>query len=164
MFLGGDCADHGSEWRPTQYVSLPKDIRPSPLPVLYPETCPGSAFASIHRFRREGVSPEDDIDALTHPFCFPIEEASYNVEEARQSVEYLSEFDAHEDILVMIAHDSSMLEVVDFFPEGTANAWKQKGWREKGMWRFLADFTVAVKEQIESETIDEFRRAEAIVR
>ena len=148
IFLGGDCAHHGSEWRPTEYLPLPGDIKPSPLPALCPSICPGSLFTTIHRFHDESaVSPEDDTAAMTHPFCTPIDDAAYNGAEARESVEHMSEFDAHENILVMIAHDNTMLDVVDFFP-CLANDWKKKGWKENGHWKFLGDFHEVVKEKL----------------
>ena len=150
MFLGGDCAHHGSEWRPTEYLPLPRDIQPSPLPALCPNVCPGSLFTSIHRFHDESAaSPEDDTAAMSHPFCTPVDDVAYNGAEARESVEHMSEFDAHENILVMIAHDNTMLDVVDVFP-CLANDWKKKGWKEKGHWKFLGDFHEVVKEKLKS--------------
>ena len=56
--------------------------------------------------------------------------------------------DGHDNVLVMLAHDDTMLDIVDKFPNGTANEWKKKGWREKGMWRFLGDFAEAVEEKV----------------
>lgn len=52
-------------------------------------------------------------------------------------------FDADDDIFVIMAHDSSLMDVVDFFPK-SANNFKNKGWKEKGRWAFLKDFAVAV--------------------
>lgn len=150
IFLGGDCAHHGSEWRPTQYLPLPEEIKPSPLPALYPGACPGSLFAPLHRFHHDDAAPhERDIDAMTHPFCTPANGSSHNEAAAMESTDHMAEFDAHDNILTMIAHDNAMLNIVDLFPRGTANEWKKKGWREKGMWRFLADFQEAVKERME---------------
>ena len=148
MFLGGDCADHGSEWRPTKYLPLPKEIKPSPLPRLYPGACPGSIFASIHRFHEGGTSFDEDIEAVNRPFCTPTDEACDDVTKARETIDYMSDFDAQENVLIVNAHDSTMLDIVDFFPNGSANDWKEKGWREKGMWRFLADFKGAVEEEM----------------
>ena len=149
MFLGGDCAHHGAEWRPTEYLPLPDEIKPSPLSAYSPNVCPGSLFTSIHRFHDESASsPEHDVAAMTHPFCTPSDEGAYNGAEARESVDHMSEFDAHENILVVIAHDNTLLDIVDFFPH-SANDWKDKGWREKGLWEFLGDFHEAVKEQVE---------------
>ena len=47
----------------------------------------------------------------------------------------------------MLVHDDTMLDIVDKFSNDTANDWKKKGWREKGMWRFLGDFAEAVEEK-----------------
>jgi hypothetical protein len=44
----------------------------------------------------------------------------------------------------MIAHDHTLLDVVDFFPK-EANDWKAKGWKEEGRWRFLKGFRKAVE-------------------
>ncbi|RYP14634.1 hypothetical protein DL765_006249 [Monosporascus sp. GIB2] len=63
---------------------------------------------------------------------------------AEQSLEGVMEFDAHENILVVLAHDTSLREVLGFFPQN-ANDWKKKLWHDKGRWRFLADFEAGLK-------------------
>lgn len=153
IFLGGDCADHGSEWRPTKHVPLPKEIKPSPLSLRYPGACPGSIFASIHRFHGEGAPFDGDINAINRPFCTPTDDACDDVTRARKTIDYMSEFEAHENVFIIVAHDNTMLDIVDFFPNGSANDWKEKGWREKGMWRFLADFKGAVEEKVGSSVV-----------
>lgn len=50
----------------------------------------------------------------------------------------MEEFDANENVFTVIAHDLSLIGVVDLFPK-TANAWKEKGWAEKGRWEFLKE-------------------------
>lgn len=57
--------------------------------------------------------------------------------------------DGKENVLVMIAHDEHMLDVVTCFPKGKANGWKAEGWKEKGAWMFLGDFEEAVREREE---------------
>ena len=89
---------------------------------------------------------------MTHPFFTIRDEASHNGAEARESVEHMGDFDADDNILTMIAHDNTMLEVVDFFPKASANDWKKKGWREKGMWQFLRDFHGAIKEDVSNKS------------
>ena len=151
MFLGGDCAHHGSEFRPTEYLPLPDNITPSPLPKLYPNICPGSLFASVHRFNDESTTvAAHQTAAMTHPFCTPTDVAAHNGAEARESVDHMSEFDVHENVLVMIAHDNTMLDLVEFFPR-SANDWQKKGWKERGLWKFLGDFTEAVRDQAEDQ-------------
>ena len=73
------------------------------------------------------------------------ENAAHDVKAAMESVAKMGEFDAHENILCMIAHDDTMVNVVGTFPNTLANDWKSKGWREKGMWKFLADVGEAVE-------------------
>ena len=153
IFLGGDCGHHAGEWRPTQYLPLPDEIKPSPLPAVHPTTCPGSLFTRIHRFYHENVPlPQSDEDAVTHPFFTVRDEFSHNGAEARESVEHMCDFDAHDNVLTMVAHDKTMLDIVDFFPKASANDWKSKGWREKGMWQFLGDFHKAVTDDTEERS------------
>ena len=54
------------------------------------------------------------------------------------------EADAQGKVLVVMAHDDSLLPVMDFFPK-SANDFMTKGWVEKGRWLFLKDFAKAVK-------------------
>jgi hypothetical protein len=56
--------------------------------------------------------------------------------------------DARPDVFVVLSHDNSMDPVegkegvIKFFPE-TANAWKEKGWKDSVYWRFLETGNVA---------------------
>ena len=138
IFLGSDCAHHGGEIRPTPYLPLPASLTPSPVPKLHPTVCPGSLFTSIHRLH---PSPSTS----TEPFMLVGKDASHDVDVARDSVSKMSEFDAHANVLMMIAHDDSMVDVVGTFPHTLANGWKGKGWREEGLWRFLVDYEPAVR-------------------
>ncbi len=138
IFLGGDCAHHGAEFRPTQHLPLPKSLSPSPLPRTHPGMCPGSLFANVHRLHPSSSS-------TTEPFLLAAENAAHDYQAARDSIEKIGEFDAHENILTMIAHDDTMVNVVGTFPKILANDWKSKGWREKGLWRFLGDLAGAVE-------------------
>ena len=44
----------------------------------------------------------------------------------------MGEFDAHENVLTMIAHDDTMVNVVGTFPNTSANDWKKKGCEGEG--------------------------------
>lgn len=39
---------------------------------------------------------------------------------------------------MLIAHDTTLESVVDVFPE-KANGWRERGWQERGRWRFVRD-------------------------
>ncbi|KAF2219784.1 hypothetical protein BDZ85DRAFT_243016 [Elsinoe ampelina] len=58
--------------------------------------------------------------------------------QAEETLEKLRAFDARDDVLVVLAHDASLLDVVDVFPR-KANGWRRKGWGEKGRWGFLRE-------------------------
>ena len=65
--------------------------------------------------------------------------ASYYVDPpvAQKSIRALAEFDADPNVLVAIAHDPASLDVFTFFPNGTMNDWKEKGWKEAVHWGFV---------------------------
>lgn len=59
---------------------------------------------------------------------------------ANESINSMKEFDASEDVLVCLAHDPTLLEVLPVMNDRrgeTLNDWKQKDMKEKLRWRFL---------------------------
>lgn len=38
--------------------------------------------------------------------------------------------------MVVVAHDASIGDVLELFPE-TLNDWKEKGWKEEMLWKFM---------------------------
>lgn len=132
IFMGGDIAHHGGEFRPTKYIPLPENIVPSPLVAPYTRqapVCPGSIFETINPQR-----------SSTEPFYkITSQGVHHDAKKTQDSIEKLYEFDAQQDIFVNVAHDTSLYDVVEFFPK-TANGWSQKRWKQEGRWRFLRDF------------------------
>ncbi|KAF2994365.1 hypothetical protein E8E13_001363 [Curvularia kusanoi] len=137
IFMGGDIAHHGGEFRPSSYMPLPQEIDLHPLSQKvfgsHP-VCPGELFLSIHpnKSRTEPFFNPTTVDGAWH-FC---------AAEAKQSIEKLTEFDAYEDIMPIIAHDNSMIGIVEFYPK-TANHWRLKGWKTRSRWGFLKSFNVS---------------------
>ncbi|KAJ4982687.1 metallo-beta-lactamase superfamily protein [Stagonosporopsis vannaccii] len=137
IFMGGDACHYCGEFRPTQYLPIPATISPSPIsdpPFTPGGFCPGSLFQAIH-----------PLKSTTQPFYRPKEDPGLlqDYVETQTTIEKLTEFDANSNVLTIIAHDRSLLDVLDFYP-ASANDWKEKGWRQAGMWRFLADFKLAI--------------------
>jgi glyoxylase-like metal-dependent hydrolase (beta-lactamase superfamily II) len=133
IFMGGDIAHHGGEFRPTQYLPLPKVVSlGAPFSKNAP-VCPGEIFEAIHRNK-----------SSTEPFYVPTPGVHADVAETTRSIEKLYEFDADERIFVNIAHDISIYDMLEYYPK-TANGWSGKGWKEEGRWRFLKDFEEAAK-------------------
>ncbi|KIW17975.1 hypothetical protein PV08_05170 [Exophiala spinifera] len=123
---------------------MPGVMRPSkamPMPDTLPEFCIfndnisppwlGSDYTCCHRAPQEAKS--------TPFFTVTLSEHSYyhNPVEAQASVEAVMEFDADPNILVIIAHDPTPRSVCEFFPHGTLNGWRSKGWKTKMHWGFL---------------------------
>ena len=131
IFMGGDIAHHGAEFRPTQYLPLPETV---PAFSKNVPVCPGSMFEAIHRNK-----------SSTEPFYVPVSDGvHHDSAEATRSIEKLYEFDAHDNVFVNIAHDMTIYDVVEYYPK-TANGWSQKGWKQDGRWRFLQDLEEAAK-------------------
>ena len=61
---------------------------------------------------------------------------------AQESVDRLEDFDANQNVFVCIAHDGGLLDVVDWFPNGTLNNWQQKGWKARSQWGFLNELPI----------------------
>lgn len=76
--------------------------------------------------------------AYTEPFLVCKGAVTHDVE-TRETIEKVQVLDASEDVLVVMAHDQSLMDVVGFWPE-SANEWKVKGWKGRGLWGFLEDF------------------------
>lgn len=139
ILMGGDACHHGGEFRPSKYLPLPAMISPNPLNKSSPQPCPGSLF--------EHLLPERDptkefyrIARFTNGTGI-----SHDPDEAERTIEKVQEADCQDNVLVVMAHDDVLLDVVDFFPK-YANDFVEKGWQGKGRWAFLKDFREAVQQ------------------
>lgn len=138
--MGGDVCHFGGSYRPTEYVPLPATI-PSEVPLdsRFSNPCPCSVFTACHR---------DPEDARTTPFYHVTQvPGGWYVDPvvAQKSVDRLEEFDADENVFVCVAHDGGLVPVCDWFPNGTLNDWKVKGWKEKSKWGFLNELPIGGK-------------------
>ncbi|KAF7928488.1 uncharacterized protein EAE98_005544 [Botrytis deweyae] len=120
VFMGGDACHHGGEFRPSPYHPLPEFLTPARMPS-YGITC-------------SAIARRDDGKQVAH-----------DVDEAERTIEKVMEVDASDEVLVVMAHDETLKDVVSFFPR-YANGFRENGWAEKGRWLFLRDFVGAVKD------------------
>ena len=67
-----------------------------------------------------------------------------DLDEAIKTIGKVMEVDSQQQVLVVIAHDDSLIGIVDFFPK-YADGFAEKGWVAKSTWAFLNDFKGAVK-------------------
>ncbi|KAK5213157.1 hypothetical protein LTR41_000736 [Exophiala xenobiotica] len=134
VFLGGDVCHHGGVIRPTKSIPLPDEIpEEAVLDKAIPRPCLCTAFLSSH---------PDQANGRTTPFLKVTggPESWYrDPETSRKSVQALEEFDADPNVLVVIAHDPTSLEVFDFFPNGSMNDWQKNGWKQASHWGFLSE-------------------------
>ncbi|KAF2492421.1 Metallo-hydrolase/oxidoreductase [Lophium mytilinum] len=131
ILMGGDAAHHAGEIRPTEFDPLPASVSLEGLRPgsRFPIPCPGEMLV-------RQIHPRE---SATKPFYEPADNFNEDGPEAERSLEGVTEFDAYENVLVVLAHDASLRDVVSFYPQ-EANGWKQKRWRDRGRWRFLTDF------------------------
>lgn len=137
VLLAGDACHHVGSLRPSEYLPLPDTISPSVWERYSRSTqkssCSCSCFKAIL------------LESSSNSFYGIAPGMHEDPEKARETVERLKAFDAHESVLTIIAHDPSLLDVVEFFPK-PLNQWKQENWADLGRWRFLADFKDAITE------------------
>lgn len=138
VFLGGDICHFGGSFRPTQYVPMPEQI-PAEVPLdsnRFQSPCPCSIFTACH---------PDQANARMSPYYRVTEiEGSWYVDPpvAQDSINKLADFDAHPDVFVAVAHDEGLLSVCNWFPSGTINDWKAKGYKQKNQWTFCNELPV----------------------
>ncbi|KAL6415844.1 metallo-beta-lactamase superfamily protein [Ilyonectria robusta] len=134
IFMGGDCCHHAGEIRPSTYLPLPASITPNPLSIRGTGPCPGAIFEHL---LRNGDREKPFYGQLRPGLLLS------DPDVAEQTIEKVQEADASKAIMVIIAHDTHLAGVIDFFPK-YATDFMAKGWLEKTRWAFLKDFSAAL--------------------
>ncbi|KAI9700856.1 MAG: hypothetical protein M1836_002226 [Candelina mexicana] len=138
IFMAADTAHHPAEFRPTAYTPLPPQISPSPLTPTRPSsTLVTSVFKSIHRLPSHYAT----TPFYTLRIRADGSSVAHDPSLAKETLKKVEVFDAQDNIFVVMAHDASLLDVIDFFPRH-ADGW---GWKVRGRWGFLRDFEDAVE-------------------
>jgi hypothetical protein len=132
---------------PTSFVLLAGDafhnsaeVRPSPdLNKKYP--IPPAILSSSHSSisREFFFSPLDKTDLSNRTTSFlDVASVGFNFDPARTKASQfdVQVFDVDEDVLVVSAHDPSYEGLLEMFPKGGLNDWKEKGWKGKAVWQF----------------------------
>jgi len=116
-------------FRPTEFESLPSTIPDSKNAALvrFNLPCPCSIFTDLHPLKGTQAAQENPFYKVTKM------EGSWYTDPpmAQASIDAMKEFDANEDVFVAIAHDSGLLDVIEFSPRGQVNNWQAKGWKER---------------------------------
>ncbi|KAL0573959.1 hypothetical protein V5O48_008000 [Marasmius crinis-equi] len=137
--FGGDTCHHVGHLRPNEFHHkthpCPGHILTSTRKSISTEYFPSPLHPDSNEFdlaRRDTpllTIPSPDGDKPT---------AHIDPVKAKESIRTLSLLDSHPDVFVAIAHDLTLVEVVDLFP-GKLDDWKEKGWKEKALWAFLKE-------------------------
>jgi glyoxylase-like metal-dependent hydrolase (beta-lactamase superfamily II) len=135
ILMGGDAAHHAGEFRPTEYIPLPDSIELYEPPKGFPCPCPGELIM-------QHVHPEK---SATKPFYRAAEGFNEDPKVADWTIDGITEIDADERVFSVIAHDASLIPILEYFPK-TMNEWQSKGWQKRGHWRFLGDFVKGIEE------------------
>jgi len=69
--------------------------------------------------------------------------------DALTTVSKMQLFDGSPDVLVIIAHDANLLDVLPFYPKGELTGWEKREMEDNlkavGAWRFLKVFGKAIE-------------------
>ena len=141
VFMGGDICHFAGDFRPNKTYPLPDPI-PDPYldkDALFPNPCPCSVFTDHHPTVSQS---HQDAARITPWYSVTDHPRSAYVDPpvAVESVRKMQELDEHPSVLVCIAHDRTLLEVLPVLnnePEKDLNSWQVEGWKEKCHWGWL---------------------------
>lgn len=128
VFMAGDASHHAAEFRPTEYLPLPRE------PGISAEHS-GMDFQNVHYSK-----------SVIKPFYNVTTSFAHDKKLADWTIAGMGEFDCQDNILLLTAHDEHVVEpepIISFFPEAL-NDWHEKGLGKKTKWLFLKDFEKAI--------------------
>ena len=111
VLMGGDTCHHAGILRPTKYL---------PLPAAIASSLPGD-------------------HSVVEPFLSVSEKMFPQYDAALETVRKIQELDASDNVLVILAHDKSLLGHIDLYPKAI-NDWYSKDVGSKTRWLFCEDF------------------------
>jgi len=144
VFMGADAAHHEGEFRPSQYLPLPKTVSLPSSKRFSASGCPGEILANLQPERK---------GSITTPFYEPSDDFCTDKEQAMDSIRGIIELDASSDTFVILAHDKSLRSKIPLFPE-SINDWKEKDLDAKTRWLFVDEFAASVDEAYSTNEVD----------
>ena len=130
VFMGGDAAHHAGELRPTEYLPLP-DTLPLPSSQRFAQSgCPGEILANLQPNRK---------GSRTTPFYEPSTHINQNSQEAIRSIRSITQLDASDDVIIILAHDRHLQDKIPLFPK-SITSWREDDLDAKTRWLFVDDF------------------------
>jgi glyoxylase-like metal-dependent hydrolase (beta-lactamase superfamily II) len=126
LLLGGDACHSIAQLRPNSFRPLPETVSEDSIGRLRSEesSCNHTSSA-CHRSREQSIY--NLAPAMAE-----------DLKMAEETVEKFKAFDGRDDVMIILAHDATLLDSLEFFPESIAD-WKAKDKATQGRWLFLKD-------------------------
>ncbi|KAJ5768254.1 hypothetical protein N7533_000837 [Penicillium manginii] len=145
VFLGGDICHFAGDFRPSEEIPLPVSIPADALlnSQKYPMPCPCEFFSAHHPQLRE-IGPS--VDTKSTPFYQLSTHAHSTYKDpataAITTYGMQKYFDADPNVMVFLAHDTSLLDHLPTFnesPDEDLNDWKESGFKQKCHWGWMGE-------------------------
>jgi hypothetical protein len=135
--MGGDTCHFPGNYRPTKTYPLPDALSDSALDPHFPVPCPCSLFTTLHQaYLDESESHSTLFSSLSkHELTVFADHDA-----ATRSVKAMQEFEESPDVLVAIAHDMALIDLLPLLnndPGVDINDWETQGLKEKARWFWL---------------------------
>jgi glyoxylase-like metal-dependent hydrolase (beta-lactamase superfamily II) len=137
VLLGADACHFAGALRPSLYPPMPEELDGRwGLDECFRNSYPCGVFGECH-------PAEGEREKRITPYYAASKTAGgayVDLDTANWSIQGLKEFDASEDVLICLAHDPGMFEVLPLLnasSKNDINDWKEKKYKEKLWWRFL---------------------------
>jgi len=138
VFLGGDICHFPGMFRPSSHLPLQDTIPQDQLDDHFPIPCPCDIFTSCHPL--QDPASEEAKSSQFFNVTSRTPSSYHNREEAMQSISAMQDFDASDDVLVLIAHDPTLLKVLPLLNDAPLldlNDWKERGYKARLQWGWL---------------------------
>lgn len=138
VLLGADACHFAGSLRPSPFIPLPEMLtEDAGLDKWFASPCPCEIFGECH----PGKDGEKDWRVSSYYEASRAFGSAYvDPHVADRSVNSLKMFDADPNIMICLAHDPGLFEVLPLFNTSSnndINDWKEKQDKEKTRWRFL---------------------------
>ncbi|BCS29736.1 MBL fold metallo-hydrolase [Aspergillus puulaauensis] len=141
VLMGADTCHHTGQLRPSEFLTLPSEIKPHPNDSdVIPAPFASTRLEEIHpKGRMYHCCPFYEVGVLDNGFSM-----SESPEETGQSITKMMPFDAAPNVLLVLAHDVTLQDTVSLFP-AKVNGWEDTSLKDETRWRFLRDWATALE-------------------
>ncbi|KAL8727922.1 MAG: hypothetical protein Q9181_005535 [Wetmoreana brouardii] len=138
ILCAGDACHSVAQLRPNHWRPLPDSVLPANMLGGRISTSPPPPPPPPPPPERRGCAHVSSLVPHTDGSAFYglAPGMAEDLQKAEETVEKLKALDGRDDVMIIAAHDASLLDVLEFFPQDI-NDWKARGWADQGRWLFL---------------------------